>query len=122
MLPLTYPFLIQEILSNPGPKASRHVQLPNSNASTGPQILTTGFSRTRDREYSLFDGRMLGNAIKTQRVDTNTGVLMPHVDRERSIVYLVGRGDMSLKWVEIGGPSIFTEGKRDRDAPSFSLV
>lgn len=54
---------------------------------------------------------MLGNAIKTQRVDTTTGVLMPLVDRERSIVYLVGRGDMSLRWVEVGGPAIFTEGE-----------
>ncbi|GAA5883524.1 hypothetical protein JCM16303_005463 [Sporobolomyces ruberrimus] len=101
--------VVAEVTAHPGPKASRHVHLPNS--STGnPQILTTGFSRTRDREYSLFDGRMLGNAIKTQRVDTSTGVLMPLVDRERSIVYLVGRGDMSLRWVEVGGPAIFTEG------------
>ncbi|GAA6016484.1 hypothetical protein JCM11491_002336 [Sporobolomyces phaffii] len=100
---------VAEILAHAGPKASRHVHLPTA-SSAGPRILTTGFSRTRDREYSLFDGRMLGNPIKTQRVDTSTGVLMPLVDRERSIVYLVGRGDMSLKWVEVGGPAIFTEG------------
>ncbi|GAA6062505.1 hypothetical protein JCM10212_006354 [Sporobolomyces blumeae] len=96
-----------EILAHPGVKTSRHVHL--SHASS-PQILSTGFSRTRDREYSLFDGRMLGNAIKTQRLDTSTGVLVPVVDRERGIVYLAGRGDMSLRWVEVGGPSIFTEG------------
>ncbi|GAA5824548.1 hypothetical protein JCM5353_007239 [Sporobolomyces roseus] len=100
--------VVAEITCHPGTKASRHVHLPFS--STSPQILTTGFSRTRDREYSLFDGRSLGNPIKTQRVDTSTGVLMPIVDQERGIVYLAGRGDMSLRWVEIGGPAVFTEG------------
>lgn len=102
----------QEIVAHPGLKASRHVHLPNS--SSGPQIFTTGFSRTRDREYSLFEGRMLGNPIKTSRVDTSTGVLMPLVDKERSIVYLAGRGDMSLRWVEVGGPAVFTEGESTR--------
>ncbi|GAA5943332.1 uncharacterized protein JCM15063_000767 [Sporobolomyces koalae] len=97
--------VVSEVVCHAGAKASRHVHLPRTN-----QILTTGFSRTRDREYSLFDGRMLGNPIKTQRIDSSTGVIMPLVDSDRSIVYLVGRGDMSLKWVEIGGPAIFTEG------------
>ncbi|GAA5985798.1 hypothetical protein JCM5350_005287 [Sporobolomyces pararoseus] len=101
--------VVAEVLAHAGPKASRHVHLPNS--STGPQIFTTGFSRTRDREYSVFDCRYLtGAPTKSQRVDSSTGVLMPLVDKERSIVYLVGRGDMSLRWVEIGGPAIFTEG------------
>lgn len=45
----------------------------------------------RNREYSLFDGRQLGSAIKTSRVDTGTGVLMPVVDPSRNIVYLAGR-------------------------------
>ncbi|GAA5911257.1 uncharacterized protein JCM6883_001960 [Sporobolomyces salmoneus] len=97
--------IVAETLAHSGLKPSRHVHLPNSS-----QILTTGFSRTRDREYSLFDGRMLGTPIKTKRVDTGTGVLVPLVDGERGIVYLIGRGDMSLRWIEVGGPAIFTEG------------
>ncbi|GAA5960040.1 hypothetical protein JCM3765_006144 [Sporobolomyces pararoseus] len=101
--------VVAEVVAHPGVKASRHVHLPNS--STGPQILTTGFSRSRDREYSLFDCRYLtGAPVKTHRVDSSTGVLVPLVDKERSIVYLAGRGDMSMRWVEIGGPAIFTEG------------
>ncbi|GAA5918149.1 hypothetical protein JCM1841_005275 [Sporobolomyces salmonicolor] len=106
---------VAETLAHAGPKASRHVHLPSS--TSGPQILTTGFSRTRDREYSLFDGRMLGNPIKTQRVDTNTGVMMPLVDESRNIVYMVGRGDMTLRWVEVGGPAVFTEGATPLPVP-----
>lgn len=79
------PCLAQETVAHQGLKCSRHVWLGND------QIFTTGFSKMRDREYSLFDGRNLGKAIKSQRMDTNTGVLMPVVDVERSIVYLAGR-------------------------------
>jgi coronin-7 len=64
----------------------------------------------RDREYSLFDPRNFTKSIKTQRVDTNTGTLIPLVDRSRNIVYLAGRGDMTLRWVEIGGTSTLVEG------------
>lgn len=67
-----------------GPKCSRHVWLRND------QIFTAGFSKTRDREYALWDATS-GKALKTQRLDTNTGVLMPVADVERSIVYLAGR-------------------------------
>lgn len=44
----------------------------------------------REREYSLVDIK-LGKVIKTQRVDTGMGVLMPVANKERSIVYLAGR-------------------------------
>ena len=84
-------------------KCSRHVWVKS-------QIFTTGVSKTRDREYSLFDPRNFSTSIKTQRVDTNTGTLIPLVDRSRNIVYLAGRGDMTLRWVEIGGTSTFVEG------------
>lgn len=64
----------------------------------------------RDREYSLYDPRQFTKPIKTQRLDSNTGILVPVVDPARSIVYLVGRGDMQLRWTEIGGSSTFTDG------------
>ena len=64
----------------------------------------------RDREYSLFDPRQFTKPIKTQRLDSNTGILVPVADAARSIVYLAGRGDMQLRWTEIGGPSTFTDG------------
>lgn len=69
-----------------------------------------GFSKMRDREYSLYDPRQFTKPVKTQRLDSNTGILVPVVDAGRSIVYLAGRGDMQLRWTEIGGPSTFTDG------------
>jgi coronin-7 len=48
---------------------------------------------------------------------------MPLVDKERSIVYLAGRGDMSLRWVEVGGPAVFTEGESIRvSSPKLDIT
>ena len=107
---------VAEVASHAGIKASRHVHLGSLSAGP-PQIFTTGFSRTRDREYSVHDFRNLKDgAVKTQRVDTGTGVLVPLLDSSRGIVYLAGKGDMTLRWTELGGPGGFTEGQfRPRD-------
>lgn len=110
-----------EAASHAGIKASRHVHL--GTPSAGPQVFTTGFSRTRDREYSVHDFRNLGNgAVRTQRVDTGTGVLVPLLDSSRGIVYLAGKGDMTLRWTELGGPGGFTEGAAPLPVPIVSAA
>ncbi|KAK4053254.1 hypothetical protein OIO90_004028 [Microbotryomycetes sp. JL221] len=109
----------QQIGIHGGIKASRHVWLGNA---ASHQVLTTGFSKMREREYSLYDTRNPGIAVKTQRVDNNMGVLMPVVDSDRNIVYFAGRGDMTLKWTEIGGPSTFTEGSAPLPVPISSIA
>ena len=104
---------VVETASHAGIKASRHVHLGSLSSAAGPQVFTTGFSRTRDREYSVHDFRNLKDgAVKTQRVDTGTGVLVPLLDSSRGIVYLAGKGDMTLRWTELGGPGGFTEGEQ----------
>lgn len=103
-----------------GTKASRHVHLGPLSAGAGPQILTTGFSRTRDREYCLYDLASLGNGpTQTQRVDTGTGILVPLLDESRGIVYLAGKGDMTLRWTEISPRGVLTEGQPAFPAPSL---
>ncbi|GAA5989689.1 hypothetical protein JCM10908_000589 [Rhodotorula pacifica] len=118
------PSPVIEVASHAGIKASRHVHLAAQSASSVPQIFTTGFSRTRDREYAVHDFRNLGNngAVKTQRVDTGTGVLVPLLDESRGIVYLAGKGDMTLRWTEIGGPGGFTEGAAPLPVPIISAA
>lgn len=97
----------------------------------------------RDREYSLFDIKNFSKAIRTNRIDSGTGVIMPIADVERGIVYFAGRvsfarltppftleidqamfqqGDMTLRWVEVGGPSILTEGNIFRKDPRITLI
>ncbi|BGP70329.1 hypothetical protein NBRC10513v2_003688 [Rhodotorula toruloides] len=114
---------VAEVAIHAGPKATRHIHISALSPTAAPQILTTGFSRTRDREYSLFDIRSLASgATKTQRIDTGTGVITPLVDESRGIVYLAGKGDMTLRWVEVGGPGGVTEGSAALPVPLLSAA
>lgn len=56
----------------------------------------------REREISLFDPRALSKGpIKSQSIDSSTGVLIPYVDPNRSLVYLAGRGETLLRWFDL---------------------
>ena len=73
----------------------------------GEHLLVTSFSKTRNREYLVLNPDLSTKA--TQTIDTNTSPLIPLVDHERQIVYLAGRGDMTLRQVELSGPQGFQE-------------
>lgn len=75
----------------------------------GEDIFVTSTSRTRNREYHLFSTSKSLGTVFTQNIDTNTAPLIPTVDQERRIVYLAGRGDMTLRQVELSGPNGFQE-------------
>lgn len=54
--------------------------------------LTTGFSKTRERWFLVFDSSTdLARPISTSRIDFETAPLWPVVDVSRKIVYLAGK-------------------------------
>ncbi|KAK8869948.1 hypothetical protein IAR55_000517 [Kwoniella newhampshirensis] len=74
----------------------------------GDDLFLTSFSKTRSRQYSLLSSSSLATTF-TQSLDTNPGTLLPLVDEERRIVYTAGRGDMTIRQIELSGPSGFQE-------------
>jgi hypothetical protein len=72
------------------------------------KIFLTGWDRSRNRLYSLLSSTDL-SSIFSQNIDTNLSPLTTVVDHERSIIYLAGRGDMSIRQVELGGVTGFQE-------------
>jgi len=88
----------QEGDSHAGSKGSRVVWLGDSD-----QVLTTGFSRTSDRQYALYDTKDLSKALKTENVDTSSGIMMPFYDEDSKMVYLAGKGDGNIRYYEITG-------------------
>ncbi|WVQ77976.1 hypothetical protein IAT38_000057 [Cryptococcus sp. DSM 104549] len=77
-------------------------------AWVGDNIFLTSFSKTRSRQYSLLSGTSLDTAF-TQGLDTNPGTLLPLVDKQRKIIYTAGRGDMTLRQIELSGPQGYQE-------------
>jgi len=79
---------------HPGSKATRSLWLGNSN-----NIITTGFSKTRDREIFLWDTRNMGSTVFTNRMSFSPGILMPMFDSDTNLVYVCGKGNnILLKW------------------------
>ncbi len=72
-------------------------------------IFLTSFSRTRNREYSLLGISSSLATTLSQTLDTSPGPLIPVVDQERRIIYTAGRGDMTLRQIELSGPMGFQE-------------
>lgn len=76
-------------------------------AFVGQDLFVTSFSRSRTRQYSLFSPTL--STIFTASVDTSQGPLVPCVDEERRIVYASGRGDMTVRQIELSGPQGYQE-------------
>ena len=65
------------------------------------KIVTTGFTKTIEREFSIWDPRNLATAVAHQTLDTQSGVVMPFYDPDTSILFLAGKGDGNIRFYEI---------------------
>jgi coronin-7 len=74
----------------------------------------------RQRQFSIYDPRSLSSPVKQKSLDVNTSSLIPIADRERSIVWFGGRGDMRINWVEGNGGA--NEGSIPLITPITSLA
>ena len=64
-------------------------------------IFTVGFNSKRYREYSLWDVRNTLQPLVCTSIDSGQGQITPLYDQDTGMVYLAGKGDMKLSFVEI---------------------
>ncbi|KAJ1541508.1 Coronin-7, partial [Cladochytrium tenue] len=80
-----------------------------------PELVSTGFSRSRDRECAIWDMRSLARPLLQEKLDTSPGVITPLYDSDSRLLFLAGRGDTLLRWYDVArsparlnqGPSPF---------------
>ncbi|XP_050672835.1 coronin-7 [Leptidea sinapis] len=77
-------------------KDSRLVWLGDSD-----RILTTGFDAARLRQIMIRDIRNLSQTQKTLELDCSTGVLMPLFDADTNMLFLAGKGDTTILYMEL---------------------
>lgn len=77
-------------------KDSRIVWLGNSG-----RILTTGFDSSRLRQVFIRDIRNLSVPEKTLELDCSTGILMPIFDSDTNMLFLAGKGDTTIMYMEV---------------------
>jgi len=65
------------------------------------KLFSMGFSKTTERQFSLWDPRNLATAFKTENIDTSAGILMPFFDPDVNVLYLAGKGDGNIRYYEV---------------------
>ncbi|XP_029711718.1 coronin-7 isoform X3 [Aedes albopictus] len=77
-------------------KDSRVVWLGDQN-----RILTTGFDAARLRQVIIRDLRNFSVPEKTLELDCSTGILMPLFDPDTNMLFLAGKGDTTISYLEV---------------------
>ncbi|KAH9275768.1 hypothetical protein BASA83_001570 [Batrachochytrium salamandrivorans] len=85
----------QEVNGHQGIKGARGLWMGNLQ-----NIVTTGFSKTSDRQVYIWDSKNLSTPLKQEQIDTASGMLIPYYDGDTSMLYLAGKGDGNIRYYE----------------------
>jgi coronin-7 len=77
-------------------KDSRVVWLGNQD-----KILTTGFDANRTRQVLVRDLRNFSEPEKALELEQSTGILIPLYDPDTNMLFLAGKGDITISFLEI---------------------
>lgn len=69
--------------------------------SSNGVVITTGWNRQSIRELKAWDWRNLSEPLKTTTLDQGSGALQPLWDEGAGVLYLCGRGDVSMQSFEV---------------------
>jgi WD40 repeat protein len=85
-----------EVDGHQGVKGSRACWLGRSN-----RLFTTGFGKTSERQYMIFDSNDMANPLVSTTIDNASGLLMPFFDADTNVLFLAGKGDGNIRYFEI---------------------
>jgi hypothetical protein len=87
---------VAEFTGHAGTKGQRAVWCGDSSF-----IFSVGAGSMAQREFKLWDCRKIGAAVQTETIDNGGGNILPLHDGDTNIIYLVGKGDVSMRWYEL---------------------
>lgn len=86
----------QEGEAHQGIKPSRAIFLGNKE-----KIFSTGFTKTSEREFCIWDPKDLSKPLVREQVDSASGLLMPFYDNDTGVLFLAGKGDGNVRLYEM---------------------
>ncbi|KAF9542036.1 Coronin-like protein crn1 [Mortierella hygrophila] len=99
-----------------GVKGSRVVWMGDSD-----RLATTGFSKMSDRQVYVWDTTNLATPLKTNNLDTSSGVVMPFYDGDSKMLYLAGKGDGNIRYYEYENDEMFSLSEYGSNVPQRGL-
>lgn len=88
--------LVLQADSHQSIKDSRVVWLGNQD-----RVLTTGFDANRIRQIMIRDVRNFSTPEKVLDLDCSTGILMPLFDMDTNMLFVAGKGDTTISFLEV---------------------
>ncbi|XP_067943788.1 coronin-7-like isoform X2 [Watersipora subatra] len=88
---------VQTCQGHRGVKDSRIVCVNNNH------FMTTGYDTSRNREVMVYDLRNLSDSLSTVQIDNSNGTLIPLFDNDTNMLYLAGKGDNNVRFMECSG-------------------
>lgn len=85
-----------EVDGHQGVKGGRPCWLGRSN-----RLFTTGFGKTSERQYMVFDSSNMASPLVSTSVDNASGLLIPFFDEDTGVLFLAGKGDGNIRYYEI---------------------
>jgi len=65
-------------------------------------FFSCGFGSTNSRQFEIYDSRNLDEpVVKSTKLDSGSGMLMPFFDMDTDILYLAGKGDGNVRYYEL---------------------
>jgi WD40 repeat protein len=89
------------------------------------RILSVGFTKTAEREISIWDARNLGKSLSTLKLDASPAAPMPFYDPDISVLYLASKGEGVIKLYEIADNdalSALTDFKSPQPAAGMAVL
>jgi len=87
--------IVQEVEAHGGIKGSRCIWLGKD------RLLSVGFTKSSERDFSIWDPRNLSAKLSNVIVDSASGMLMPFWDGDVNMLYLAGKGDGNIRYYEV---------------------
>jgi len=79
-----------------GGKSARVIHCDNKGFLFG-----VGFGRSSSRQYGLWDPRDLSKPLVQKDMDNSASVLIPHYEPDNGLLFILGKGDASIRYFEI---------------------
>eukprot|EP01062_Namystynia_karyoxenos_P012915 TRINITY_DN1464_c0_g2_i1.p1 TRINITY_DN1464_c0_g2~~TRINITY_DN1464_c0_g2_i1.p1 ORF type:complete len:450 (+),score=181.86 TRINITY_DN1464_c0_g2_i1:97-1446(+) len=89
--------VVSECHAHDGSKTCRSIWAKRKN-----QIVTVGFSKKQERQLMIFDPAKMDGPLHVEEIDSATGVMMPFIDEDTSMIYVGGKGDGNVRFYELG--------------------
>jgi len=70
-------------------------------AGSSGRVLAVGASKTSSRQYALWDTKKFDQPLTQVDIDSAAGVLIPYFDPDNGILYLAGKGDGNIRYLEV---------------------